>query len=103
MLALYLTQKHIFSWVVYMKRNILGDSIEIPSGACGKNAKIEIHSNKMAVVDGCMGVIEYTPEVVTLNCGNGSIMFLGKNFIISSYLDRGLVLEGTILSIEFNM
>lgn len=86
-----------------MRKNIMHDNTEIPSGAAGKNAKIEIHSNKTAVVDGCIGVIEYTPEVITLNCGNGTVMFVGSGFIISSYLDRGLVLEGKITSIEFNM
>lgn len=72
-------------------------------GANGSGAKIEIYSNKQAVIDGCKGVIDYTSESVTLNCGNGTVLFLGSDFSISSYLENGLVLTGNISSLEFNM
>lgn len=86
-----------------MKKGLFSINTEIPTGIGGNGAKIEIYTNKMAVIDGCVGVIQYSEEMVSLNCKNGTVVFLGSGFIISSYLDNGLVLEGKITSVEFNM
>ena len=83
------------------KMQLLSQSLEFPAGTLGSGAHFKIFSNKNAVIDGCAGVIEYTPELIKLNIGKGTVSFFGNDLKISFYGDTQLSLCGEILNIEF--
>ncbi len=75
----------------------------MPVSATGGKVKLEIHSNRQAIVEGCKGVIEYNSDLVTLKCGKQTVSFLGANFEITSFFDETIVICGRISSVEFSM
>ncbi len=86
-----------------MMKDALGSIFEVPVSAAGGKSKIEIHSNRQIVLEGCKGVVDYSPDNVILSCAKGTITLLGNDFEIDSYLDDTIVIHGHLLSIEFTM
>ena len=79
----------------------LSSGLEFPAATLGAGAHIELFSNKSAVIDGCVGVIEYTSELIKLNIGKGAIMFTGTDLKILYFNDKQLSLTGFIANVEF--
>ena len=86
-----------------MMRDVIGGAFEVPVSAAGGKSKMEIHSNRQVIVEGCKAVVEYNSDSVTLKCGKGTVMFLGSDFEITSFFDETIVICGRILSVEFTM
>lgn len=63
--------------------------------------KIEINSDKEAVVFGCNGVLEYSPERIRLITSKMTIRFCGTDLVITSMDRAAVVITGKITSIEF--
>lgn len=63
--------------------------------------RVEISSNKEAVVEGCKGVLEYTPERVRLSCGSKILCFVGDALELRCVTDSTAVVTGRILLVEF--
>lgn len=74
---------------------------ELTEGITG--LKVEIYSNRTAVVDGCKGVIEYYDSLIKLNIGCGTITFSGSNMHITSFDLGAAVITGRIESVEYCM
>ena len=68
----------------------------LPSGV-----KVEVFSNKEAIIEGCKGIMEYNEEYIKLNIGCGSIVFTGKGLFAYSYFCETLVIKGRINNIEY--
>lgn len=85
------------------KVDLLGKALELPPGALGKGAHIELSSNREATVDGCKGVMEYEETRIKLNIGTGSVTFLGRNLEITNLLGNQTVIAGFITGLEFTM
>ena len=72
-----------------------------PSTTLGKGTTLECLSDREVVVDGCVGILEYTEEVIRLSAKDMTLRFTGENLIIGAMEKRGLVIRGRISSIEF--
>ncbi|MBE6727691.1 MAG: hypothetical protein E7562_03475 [Ruminococcaceae bacterium] len=66
-----------------------------------KGCHIELFSNKEMILEGCIGVFEYTDCYIRLNLGKGAIILNGKELDISSFEEKIIVIKGEISSIEF--
>ena len=86
-----------------MKRNVIGGVFEVPVSAAGNKVKLEIHSNRQAILEGCQGVVEYNSDLVTLKCGKQTVSLIGTDFEILSFFDDMIVICGRISSVEFSM
>lgn len=62
---------------------------------------ISISSNREAVVDGCLGVIEYCNESIRLNCKSHIVKFTGENMCMKTVTNEQYVISGNILTVEY--
>lgn len=63
--------------------------------------RVELLSNREAVVDGCRGILEYTDCCIRLSADRLTIRFCGQRLELRSYGENGAVVEGLIASVEF--
>ena len=85
------------------KVDLLGKALELPPGALGKGAHIELSSNREATVDGCKGVMEYEECRIKLNIGSGSVTFCGRGLEITNLIGNQAVIAGFITGLEYTM
>ena len=85
------------------KVDFIGQALELPPGALGKGAHIELSSNREATVDGCRGVMEYEESRIKLNIGTGTVTFSGRSLEITNLLGSQAVIAGFITGLEFTM
>ena len=62
---------------------------------------ISISSNREAVVDGCLGVIEYCNESIRLNCKSHIVKFTGEDMCMKTVTSEQYVISGNILTVEY--
>ena len=67
--------------------------LEVPS--------IDIVSNREASIWGTKGIIEYTKDLIRLNCGNLIISIHGIDLTMKALSVEDVVIKGTISNIEF--
>lgn len=77
------------------KIEVVKDDV-LPNGV-----RIEIYSNKEAIIEGCKGILEYCDEHIKINIGCGSALFSGVGLFAYSYFCETLVIKGKINSIEY--
>ena len=63
--------------------------------------RVELLSDREAVVDGCKGVLEYEECLIRLNIGDGQVKFTGQKLLIRSLSANQAQIEGCIESITF--
>ena len=63
--------------------------------------RVELLSNKQAVVDGCKGILEYSDCCIRLSADRLILKFTGQNLEIKCLTDGGAVIEGCLLSVEY--
>ncbi len=76
---------------------MLSDSLEAFLPA----TRMEITSNREAIVEGCRGVIEYTPEQIRLAGDKITLRFRGTGLEIRNLTTQSAVVTGSILSVDF--
>ena len=64
-------------------------------------SQIELISNREATVDGCMGILEYSGEIIRINTGTTVVKFSGRDLNIRSMSEKNVWITGYILSVEF--
>ena len=67
----------------------------------GSAGRVEINGRREAVVEGCVGVLEYGEDRIRLNMGKGSIVFVGRRLNIRSFERDHAEIEGFFTNIEF--
>ena len=81
---------------------LLMGSPEEAAAAYVPSVRIELLSNRQAVVDGCRGIIEYSDSCIRLSTDRMILKFTGTGLEIKSLTDSGVIVEGTILSLEYS-
>lgn len=81
-----------------MKKRRAERALGIPDGF---GPKIELMSNREATVDDCKGIIEYYEDRIKINLGKGTVTFTGSGLHIGAMTEKGAVITGTIVNIEF--
>ena len=82
-------------------KTVISDILELPEYTLG-GMRLEITSNKEAVVENCKGILEYTQERIRLLTPGITIKFTGKELYIGCMSGKGAVVSGVIDTIEFS-
>lgn len=62
---------------------------------------LELTDNTRCAVDGLKSISEYTADKIRMNLGKRDVCFYGDALYIRTFSPEGAVVEGTILSVEF--
>ena len=82
-------------------RFLLVKPLEGPAGAFLPQVRVELLEDSQAMVDGCRGIVEYSEERVRLSAGRFILKFTGEGLRLRSLTDTGVIVEGSILSLEY--
>lgn len=77
------------------------EALELPKGVFAAVPYIECMGNREIAVEGIKGVLEYDEDMVRLNGGKMMIRILGRGLNIKCYTPQSVVVEGTVLTIDF--
>ena len=76
-------------------------ALELPKGVFTSAPYIECMGNREIAIEGIKGVLEYDEDMVRLNGGQMMIRILGRDLNIKCYTPQSVVVEGTVLTIDF--
>lgn len=65
------------------------------------NPRIELIGTNQCIVDGLKGILQYSTDKIKINLGKNSVSVLGDGLYINSFSNQGAIIEGTIISVEF--
>jgi sporulation protein YqfC len=83
-------------------RNKILDILQIPDNIFSDISPIDFSGNKEVVIEDCKGIIEYDNKIIMLHIGCNTIAkFSGVDLNIKSLTDKNLIIEGSIISLEF--
>ena len=63
--------------------------------------RVELLSDREAVVDGCRGILEYSESCIRLCTGALTVRFTGEGLTMRNFGGLGAVVEGKIRSVDF--
>lgn len=78
------------------------EELQLPEAALHSTFSIEFKSNSEVTIDGCMGMIEYSEELIAINLGSRIVRFHGADMEISTFFDSQAVIKGTVISMDFS-
>lgn len=64
-------------------------------------AHLEFDANRQVLIEDCLGILEYSPELVRINAGDYILRFSGRDLQLSTMTQDGLLLKGHIDRLEF--
>lgn len=80
----------------------IGEKTQSLTSALSRDSvQISICGGTVALVEGCLGVLEYSREAIRLATGKSSVRFSGDALSIRSMNKNSVVVSGQILNIEF--
>lgn len=65
------------------------------------NPRIELIGTHQCIIDGLKGITQYSTDKIKINLGKNSVSVLGDELYINSFSYQGAIIEGTIISVEF--
>lgn len=63
---------------------------------------LEFTGNREVIIEGCRGVLGYTPEEIRIHTAAMTISVLGRGLNLRCISDSALIAEGFITSVEFH-
>lgn len=78
------------------------EELQLPESAIHNTFSIEFRSNTDVTIEGCMGIIEYSQELIAINLGSKIVRFHGDEMEISTFFESQAVIKGTVLSMDFS-
>lgn len=64
--------------------------------------RIMMYSNREVIICGCGGITEYSEKEIRLDCNNVTLIFMGVDMIIDSYVTDEVRISGIITGMEFS-
>lgn len=83
------------------KFNFTVDKEDVLSTQMIKGAHTEIFSNKKLIIEGCQGIVDYQNDYLKLKLKKGFLNIMGTDFLITSFEEEKIVVNGNIISVEF--
>lgn len=80
-------------------KTVLFDGIK--TAESGFLPRIEINSDREAVIFGCRGILEYSPERIRLITSRATIKISGRELVMTGMDKAAVTVAGVISSIEF--
>lgn len=68
-----------------------------------QSAHFELFGNREIILEGCMGVFEYSDTYIKLKLKRGAVMLCGSCFDIVSFEGTVIDIKGIISSLEFGV
>ncbi len=65
------------------------------------DSHLELTGNSKCVIDGLKGIASYSSAKIKVNLGKYYVTFFGDNLFINAFSPEGAVVEGMIVSLEF--
>lgn len=82
--------------------NIFGIGTVLPErAALLPSVRVELLSNRQAVVEGCRGIVEYGPECIRLSADKLILRFTGSRLEIRCFTPESITVEGLIASLTY--
>ena len=63
--------------------------------------RIELIGNSQCVIDGLKSIEVYSQDKIKVNLGKHFVTFFGDNLFINAFSPEGAIVEGLIVSLEF--
>jgi len=63
--------------------------------------RIELLSDRQAVVEGCRGILEYSDSCIRLSAGSFTVRFRGEGLLLRNFGAQNAVVEGRLHAVEF--
>ncbi len=82
-------------------REKLVEGLELPAATLKSCPRIELSSNRMAVVEGCMGIIEYSDEKIALSLGTSCLKINGSSLEIITFDCETVTISGNFTALLF--
>lgn len=76
--------------------------LDMPEYSVMQGMRIEINSNREAVVENCRSILEYTPEVIRLLTPKMTVRFFGRDLRIENMNQSSAMVTGLIEKMEFS-
>ena len=83
---------------VYQK---VASAMEIPADLAEKATLVELTGQNALRVENYLGIIEYSPKRLLLQCKNCRLEVSGENLFLESYAKEELVLRGRIEQVHY--
>lgn len=64
-------------------------------------AVIQLSGNRQALIDGCDGIVDYSPERVVLRAGRLTVHLLGRDLRLRVLTSATAVVEGFLTGVEY--
>ena len=77
------------------------ERLDMADDACRNCGYMEIISNYCALIDGCKSILEYDSSLIKLNLGKNCVSFHGDSLKLKSLSMEQAMVEGFIVSVEF--
>ena len=81
--------------------DVLSKKYEIRKESLFGGTHVEVSSNTEAIVEGCLGVIEYADNVISLNTAKLTVRINGADLTITSFQNGQAVITGIIAGVDF--
>lgn len=65
------------------------------------DSHLELIGNSKCIIDGLKSIAAYNSDKIKVNLGKNYVTFLGDSLFINAFSPEGAVIEGTIISLEF--
>lgn len=75
--------------------------LELPPIVPGVPSRIELHSNRELIIEGCKEILEYDENLIRINLGKINIQIMGNYLALRGITDDSVVIEGIIQSLDF--
>lgn len=79
----------------------ISDALDLPGDIVLNLPRIVITGSIALFIENHRGIVEYTPDKVRLNMGEGALIVKGEDLLIKSLIADEATIEGRIKSIEF--
>lgn len=77
------------------------ETFDVPEETFHNLSQMQLVSNREAVIEGCRGVLEYDDTIIRIGTDKLEIKFRGDGLTLRCLNSDNIVVEGTILMIEF--
>ena len=79
----------------------MGELFDLPGAVTTGEMQVELAGNTEAVISGCTGVLEYSPDIVRLAGKKLNVKFSGRGLGLRALTQNSAIVQGYILSMEF--
>ena len=87
--------------VAMTAKDILCEKLDVPLSVVENLSYMEMLGNRKVVIDGCLGVLDYSDCSVKLSLAKGTILFCGNNLCFKALNNGQAVIAGEISTVEF--